>query len=183
MSHEFSSVTLNGVRKALLELGWLDEVIATASATTRDSLQHVEAKRYHPGSVLDEVVELLAQKHGLGASETMMRTVVARSLEGVVAPLARIFITIMGNSPRVLFEKFDTLIQASSRGVHAKWEAEGPTAGVLTLLYGVPRTLAVAHGWKGALLHVLAFCKTQGTVDVLEFGDSGNSVRLRVRWS
>jgi AcrR family transcriptional regulator len=183
MSHEFAAVTINGVRKALLELGWFDEVLAAASATTRESLQHVEARRYHPGSVLDEVVDLLAQKHDLAAPETMMRTVVARSLEGIVAPLARVFITIMGNSPRVLLEKFDTLIQASSRGVHAKWEAEGPTAGVLTLSYGVARSLAVAHGWKGALLHLLVFCKTQGTVDVLEFGDGGNSVRLRVRWS
>lgn len=182
MAHEFSSLTLAGARKALAELGWLEEIVANVSAQTRAVLENVESARYHPGTALDEIVDVLAERRGLKAAEALMRTVTSRSLEGVVAPLARIFITIMGNSPRVLLEKFDTLIQATSRGVKARWIEEAPNSGVLELSYGAPRSQAVAHGWKGALQHVLVFCKAVGTVDVLEFGDGGNSVRLRVRW-
>jgi hypothetical protein len=182
MSHEFSAVTYGGVRKALVELGWYDAVCAAASPGTRAILQAPETAKYHPGSGLDEIVELLEAQHGPTGPQRMLRAVTAKSLEGVVAPLARIFVTLMGNSPAVIFERFETFVKSTSRGVSASWKAASEKSGTLVIRYGSPRTLAVAHGWKGALEHVLDFCKAEGTVEVLPLSTEANSVSFLVRW-
>ena len=182
MSHEFSAVTMGGVRKALIELGWYDAVLAASSPGTRAILQAPEAAKYHPGTGLDEIVVVLEAQHGLSGPQRMMRTVTAKSLEGIVAPLARIFVTLMGNSPAVIFERFETFVKSTSRGVTASWKAASEKSGTLVIGYGSPRTLAVAHGWKGALEHVLEFCKAEGTVEVLPLETHPYSVSFLVRW-
>jgi hypothetical protein len=182
MSHEFSAVTMGGVRKALVDLGWYDAVLAAASPGTRAILQAPEAAKYHPGTGLDEIVVLLEAAHGPTGPERLMRTVTAKSLEGIVAPLARIFVTLMGNSPAVIFERFETFVKSTSRGVTARWTPASAKSGTLVIGYGSQRTLAVAHGWKGALEHVLEFCKAEGSVEVLPQAPDASSVSFLVRW-
>ncbi len=101
-----------------------------------------------------------------------------------MAPLARIFLTLMGNSPRVVLSRFDTLLQSSSRGIKARWVDDEPQrkGGVLTLQYELPRSPAVGHAWTGALRHVLAFCNAEGQVEILEPTADRTGVRLHVGW-
>lgn len=182
MNHEFNAVAITGARKALTELGWYEAVMREVSAATRESFASPQVNKYHPGTTLDEVVSALEKLHGPSGPETFMRTVTAKSLEGVVAPLARVFITLMGNSPKVLFERFETLLKATSRGIAVRWVAESANAGQLTFTYATPRPRAIEHSWRGVLLHVFEFCKTQGTIEALPMTDEGRSVNFRLSW-
>jgi hypothetical protein len=182
MSHEFSAVTYGGVRKALQGLGWYDGVLAAASPTTRTTLLAPEAAKFHPGSGLDEIVALVEVQQGLTGPEQLMYAVTARSLSGIAAPLARMFITLMGDSPAVILSRYETFVKSISRGLSASWAADDAKSGTLTIRYPAPLSLAIANGWKGAVSHALDFCKARGTVEVLPLGEGGRAVRLQVRW-
>lgn len=179
---QFSGFTFAGVKKALTELGWLDETLASVRADTRAVLTHPETLKFHESACLDDVVETLRVLRGPSAPEELMRAATAKSLEGIVAPLARIYLTFSGGDPGALLERFGNLTQALSRNITTGWAKESERGGVLTLTYPHVPPAAVDLGWKGALRHLLDFAKRAGTVEVLERGDGGHTLRLRVEW-
>lgn len=179
---QFSGFTFAGVRKALVDLGWLDETLAQVQPETRKVLEHPETLKFHEGRCLDDVVETLRRTRGPEAPEALMRAATAKSLEGIVAPLARIYLTFAGGDPGALLERFGSLTQALSRNISTGWTRESAHGGVLSLTYPHVPPPAADLGWKGALRHVLDFAKRAGTVDVLERGDGGHTLRLRVEW-
>ncbi len=181
-SYEFSTVMVSGIKRALVEHGWFDAVKAELSSTARATLDAAEESKFHPGPALDEVSEVLARLHGLDAVTRLFRTVTARSMESVVAPLARVYLALKGDSPEVLLARFDSLLQVAARGLRASWVAQSTRAGTLTLVYPSPRALAASSAWRGTLLHLLDFCEVSGEVEVLEPGEGGRAVRLRVQW-
>ncbi len=64
MHHEFASVTVAGVAKALAEFGWYDAVVAQVAAPTREALERPQHHKYHPGATLDEVMDVAYRLHG-----------------------------------------------------------------------------------------------------------------------
>jgi hypothetical protein len=183
MPHEFSAVTVSGIVKALQAFGWYEPVIAAVPPASRSALENPQATKYHPGPAVDEVMEALGRLHGLTGPEQLMQKVTEQSLEGIVAPLARVFLTLTGNSPRVLFSRFDALLSATARGLSASWvDDAGEQAGTLTITYDRPPTPAMAHAWKGALQHVLVFCRVRGTVAVRNSA-LPTAVVLHASWS
>ncbi len=183
MPHEFSSVTVAGVVKALRALEWYEPIVAAVPPASRAILENPQASRYHPGATLDAVMEALARIHGLSGPERVMQKVTEQSIEGIVAPLARVFLTLTGNSPRVLFSRFDALLSATARGLGASWvDDAGEQAGTLTITYDLTPSPAMAAAWKGALQHVLVFCRVTGTVTVRDSA-LPNAAVLHVSWS
>lgn len=182
MSHEFSTVMFSAVKRALAELGWLEAVRTESSAGTRAVLDAPEQAKFHPGTALDEVVEVTARLHGLEGAERLLRDVTSSSMVGVVAPLARVYLALKGDSPAVLLAQFGSLLRVAARGLEVTWVAESEHGGVLSLRYPKRCSLAIGYGWRGTMLHLLTFCEATGTVEVLDFGEGGHAVRLRVTW-
>ena len=182
MSHEFSTVMVSGMRRALLELGWLDQVKAEASAPAKEALDAPEGAKFHPGPAMNEVVDVVARLHGLEGAERFMRSVTANSMEGIVAPLARVYRALKGDSPRVLLAQLDSLLKVAARGLKAAWLEESERAGVLSIVYPEPTSLPVGYAWRGVVQHLLVFCEANGGVEVIDFGEGGRTVRLRVKW-
>lgn len=182
MSHEFSTVMVSAVKRALVELGWLEAVRAESSEATRAVLDGPEQAKFHPGASLDEVVEVTARLYGLEGAERLLGNVTASSMVGVVAPLARVYLALKGDSPAVLLAQFGSLLRVAARGLEVTWVAESEHGGVLSLRYPIRCSLAIGYGWRGTLLRLLAFCEATGTVEVLDFGEGGHAVRLRVSW-
>jgi hypothetical protein len=180
---QFSGFTFAGVRRALSDLGWLDETLAQVQPETRKVLDHPETLKFHDGACLDDVVETLRRTRGPDAPEALMRTATAKSLEGIVAPLARIYLTFSRGDPGVLLERFGSLTQALSRNIAAGWTRESEHGGILSLTYPHVPPPAVDLGWRGALHHLLDFAKRAGTVEVLERAGGGHTLRLRVEWA
>jgi hypothetical protein len=183
MPHEFSAVTVAGIVRALKAFGWFDEVLAAVGPVSRAALESPQATKYHPGPAMDEVMARLMTLHGETGPEQVMQKVTQQSLEGIVAPLARVFLSLTGNSPRVLFSRFDALLSATARGLHASWvDDAGEQGGTLTILYDLPTTRAMASAWKGALQHVLIFCRTTGTISIRD-SLQPHSVVLHASWA
>ena len=180
---EFSGFTFAGVRKALLDLGWLTEVVGAVRPDTRTVLEHHETLKFHPGTCLDDVVDTLLRTRGPEAPVQLMRLATAKSLEGIVAPLARIYLTFAGGNPAALLERFGNLTQALSRNISTGYQRRSEQSGVLQLTYPHVPPPAVDLGWKGALLHLLDFTRRTGKVDVLERADDGRTLCLRVEWA
>ena len=183
MEHEFSGYTVNGIAKALEKLGFATELKAAVSAPTREALGSGGIFKFHPGSTMDEVLVVLCKLKGPEAASAMMEEATRSSLDGIVAPLARMYLTLKGNEPSVLFERFNDLLRGTARGISASWTSTGPRAGRLQVEYVCPVDPLVVNGWRGALRYVLQFCHAAGEVKPDAPAADGKSVALTITWS
>lgn len=183
MSHEFSGFTVSGIRKALETLGFSEQLLAEVSEATRKALESGALFKFHPGSTMDEVLVVLARQRGPDACAAMMEEATRAAVMGVVAPLARMYLTLKGNEPSVLFERFNDLLRGTARGITAKWTSTGQREGRLQIDYVDRVDPVVVHAWRGAMRHVLVFCKAPGEVKTDAPGADGKSVSVLIRWS
>ncbi len=182
MEHAHKAVTLSGVIKVLHATGALERVLDRVSPETKAALLEPQSRRYHPGGVLDETFTVLAELHGPEAVERVMALATEASLKGVVGPLARLFMTMMGGGPRPLLERFETLISGGTQGFTARWEPTGECEG--TLVIGSDDVLPpiADHAWKGAVEYLLAFAEVKGAVAITERAPASRVLRLAVKW-
>ncbi len=183
MEHEFSGYTVNGIAKALEKLGFAAELKAAVSAATREALGAGGIFKFHPGSTMDEVLVVLCKLEGPDAAAALMEEATRSSLDGIVAPLARMYLTLKGNEPSVLFERFNDLLRGTARGITATWTSSAPRAGRLQIDYVGAVDPLVVHGWRGALRYVLQFCRAAGEVKVDAPSVNRKSVALLITWS
>jgi hypothetical protein len=183
VEHEFSGYTVNGIRKALEKLGFAAEVIAGVSPATRQALANGSTFKFHPGPTMDEVLETLSKLHGVDAVASLMEETTRSSLEGIVAPLARMYLTLKGNEPSVLFERFNDLLRGTTRGITAKWTPTGPRQGRVDFTYVMAVRTSAAHGWRGAVRSMFTFCGAVGEVSVEPASADPKTFSLAVRWA
>lgn len=183
MEHEFSGYTVNGIAKALEKLGFAAELKAAVSPATREALASGGIFKFHPGRTMDEVLVTLCKLKGVDAAAALMEEATRSSIEGIVAPLARMYLTLKGNEPSVLFERFNDLLRGTARGISAKWTFTGPRAGRLQIDYVDVVDPLVVNGWRGALTYVLQFCRAPGDVKADAPSRAGKSVALLITWS
>jgi hypothetical protein len=183
VEHEFSGYTVNGIRKGLEKLGFAAEVIAAVSPATREALSHGSTFKFHPGPTMDEVLEVLSKLRGPDAVAALMEETTRSSLEGIVAPLARMYLTFKGSEPSVLFERFNDLLRGTTRGITAKWTPTGPRQGRIDFTYVMAVAASAAHGWRGAVRYMFTFCGAVGEVSVEAPSADRKTVSLAVRWA
>ncbi len=182
MAHAFSGFTVKGITRALERLGYWEQLLPTLGPAARAALEKPTLLKFHAGPAIDEVMIAVATQRGVDACAQVMEHATRDSIEGVVAPLARMYLTLKGDDPAVLFERFDDLMKATCRGITARWEQTGPGAGELAITYVEPVDPRVGHPWRGALRAVLAFCRARGTVTLAPPGADPRVVRLALRW-
>jgi hypothetical protein len=182
LGHEFSGFTVGGISKALEKLGFSEQLLPELSPGTREALSRAGLFKFHPGAAMDEVLIVLARQRGPEACAAMMEEATRAAVMGVVEPLARMYLTLKGNQPSVLFERFNDLLRSTSRGIKATWTSAGQREGRLQIDYVDRVDPIVVHAWRGAMRHVLVFCRATGEVKVDEPGSDGRSVALLIRW-
>lgn len=180
-THEFSGFTVRGIAEGLVALKFKDSLWPHLSQGARDTLEKVGRFKFHDGKLIDEVVVKLAEVHGPEAAASVMEYATRTAIEGVVAPVAKLYVTLKGNDPAVLFERFNDLSGATTRGISASWKKEGPTRGSLSMRYGFQVDQRVGHAWCGALRYVIAFCGKQGQATVKPVDDV-HVVTLALEW-
>ena len=183
MEHEFSGYTVNGIAKALEKLGYAAELKAVVTPSTREALASGGIFKFHPGRSMDEVLITLCKHKGPDAAAAVMEEATRGSIEGIVAPLARMYLTLKGNEPSVLFERFNDLLRGTARGITAKWTSTGLRSGRLQIDYVDVIDPLVVNGWRGALNFVLHFCHAAGEVKADVPSRDGKSVALLIEWS
>lgn len=182
VGHEFSGFTVGGIGKALEKLGYAEQLLPELSQPTKDALAKAGLFKFHAGSTMDEVLIVLARQRGPDACAAMMEEATRAAVIGVVAPLARMYLTLKGNQPSVLFERFNDLLRGTARGIKSTWTSTSERSGRLQIDYVDRVDPIVVHAWRGAMRHVLVFCKANGEVKVDQPGSDGKSVSLLIRW-
>lgn len=162
--------------------GLYDRVLERVSAPTKQALQNVVDVRYHPGTVLDEVLTQVSELADVVAVEEVMATVTEDSLKGIAGPLAKLFMTMAGGGPTPVLEHFDTLVSSSARGFTTTWAQTGPTSGLLTIATDVATAAIAEHSWKGPLEYVLRFANAKGQVKILPRAEQGRALRFEINW-
>jgi hypothetical protein len=180
--HEFSGYTVAGIAKALRRLGYAEVLWPRLSSAAVTALQQGGLFKFHPGATMDEVLVRLGELHGAEACAALMEEATRSSLEGVVAPLARLYLTFKRGDPGALFERFNDLLRGTARGIEARWLAATPTSGRMEFRYAQQPHAMIAHGWRGALRHVLRFAGVEGEVSVAAPPTDAPGVGLDVRW-
>jgi hypothetical protein len=179
--HEFSGFTVFGIRKALTTLK-LDDVLLALSPATREALEQARLFKFHPGNTVDEMIQTVGRLHGVETAAAVMEEATRSSIEGIVAPLARMVLTLNHDDPAVLFARFNDLTRSTTRGITSTWTSTGPTGGRLSLTYEVAVDPVVGHGWRGALRYVLKFCRREGKVELEPISADPRTVALVISW-
>jgi Protein of unknown function (DUF2378) len=183
MSHGHRSVTVQAVVRVLRSMGSLDAVLERLSPETRAVLAAPMAQTFHPGHVLDDTMTAVGALYGEAVVEQVMFRTMESALSGIAGPLARIYLTITGGSPRALLARFETLVSAGGQGFRARWVEQSPTSGRLVISTELPALPITDHSWKGTVAYVLAFAGVQGTVTILPREAEGRDVCLAVQWT
>lgn len=182
MSHQFSGFTVGGIRKALEKLGIVEQVLASVSPAAAEVIRSAGVFKFHPGVAVDEVMLAAGTLHGDEMISRVMEEATRMSIDGVVAPLARMYLTLKGNQPSVLLERFNEFLKPATRGLSSTWVANGLQAGTLSLTYPEAVDRKLAWAWRGAIRYVLLFCKREGTVNVIAPSADGLTFNLAVEW-
>jgi hypothetical protein len=182
MEHEHKSLAVHAVIKELKRRGLYEQVRAGVSDSTREVLDHVVERAYHPGTALDETLHVLQGLRGAEVVEEVMYEVTRGSFTGVVGPLAKLFLTVAGNGPQTLLARFQMLAGAGVRGYTCAWTQTGPTSGVLSITGERVVPGSAEHIWKGTVSYLLAFAEVKGEVKILPRRDEGHTVVLEVSW-
>ncbi|MBL8912191.1 MAG: hypothetical protein JNM17_15985 [Archangium sp.] len=181
--HAHKGVTIQAVVHVLERMGALLGVLGRVSPGTRVALEYPHHKRFHPGSVLDETMAAVAVLHGAEVVGKVMYSAMEHSLEGIVAPLARVFLAMKGGGCAALLERLELLIGAGAMGFQAKWVAEGNNEGRIVVTTDEALPLEADYSWKGTLQYLLAFSKVDGSVTILPREHGGRACVLRVSWT
>lgn len=183
MPYAHKAVTVQGVVVAMRALGVADAVLAKVSPDVRAVLENPMTARFHPGAVVDACFTELAAQHGMEKVEQVMAKATEDSLKGIIAPLARLFMTMMGGGPRPLLTRFETLISGGTQGFTAKWEAKSEREGTLRIGSDVALPPISDHAWKGAVTYLLVFAEVKGRVVIGAREPMSREVRLSISWS
>lgn len=183
MPYAHKAVTVQGVVQAMRALGVADGVLAKVPPEVKAVLENPMTARFHPGAVMDACFTELAAQHGMEKVEQVMAKATEDSLKGIVAPLARLFMTMMGGGPRPLLTRFETLISSGTQGFTARWEAASDREGTLIIGCDLGLPPISDHAWKGVVTYLLAFAEVKGTVFINPRAAMSREVRLLISWS
>jgi hypothetical protein len=182
MSHAHKGVTIQAVVHVLERMGALTPVLQRVSPESRVALEYPHHKRFHPGTVLDETMAAVATMHGAEAVGSLMYSAMESTLDGIIAPLARVFMSISGGGPRALLERLEVLIGAGASGFTVSWKPERDSEGRVVITTGDALPLEADYTWKGTLQYLLAFAKVDGEVTILPREREGRDCVLHVKW-
>ncbi|MFT3710262.1 MAG: hypothetical protein QM817_21755 [Archangium sp.] len=185
MTHAHKGVTIQAVVHVLERMGALRPVLEHVSPDSRISLEYPHHRRYHPGTVLDETMAAVARLHGADAVGKVMYSAMETTLEGVVAPLARVFMAMNGGGPGALLERLEVLIGAGAMGFRVSWQPDQQNGCAGRAVFTTDSMLPneADYSWKGTLEYLLAFSKVQGVVTICPREQGGRACVLRVSWN
>ena len=148
---EVTAVYVSGFKKALQDLGLLEQVVAKVRPETKDVLDAPFSARTHDADVLRDLSDVL---HALAGVETFQKHsyLMARdSLGKILTPMFKVALALTGRSPATLLSRVPDSVHQALRGVKATWLPDGDKAGVLRVDYPEPVTPVAADGWRGTL--------------------------------
>lgn len=182
MQHAHKGVTIQAVVHVLERMGSLRPILERVSADSRVALEYPHHRRFHPGTVLDETMAAVAHLHGADAVGKIMYSAMESSLEGIVAPLARVFMAMSGGGPIALLERLEVLIGAGAMGFDVTWHPEGKQHGRVVFTTDAVLPSEAEYSWKGTLEYLLAFARVDGKVAILPREREGRDCVLAVSW-
>lgn len=135
-----------------------------------------------PGRLLNELYRALAA----GGGRDVVRDVSLAAMRQAVGPLLkRLFdntIALYGRTPEALFSQVATIAAPMTRGSTLTWQAEGASAGTVTIRpIDEPDPLAYAV-WEGALLYFFDVAERPGRVAPATVDEQGRVGRIRISW-
>ena len=183
MEHAHKSVTVQGIVKTLKAHGWLEGVRAKLNSKALHALDDPMSSKFHDGRYLDEVYDVLAANEGPDAVDTLLYESTRDSMSGIAGPLAKLFLTTIGATPRTLFSRFETLLSSGTRGFHVGWEDTGPRSGRLSISTQNPAPLVGDYAWRGVIRYLFEFAGAKGAKTVtLPRLDENRTARFDLSW-
>jgi hypothetical protein len=175
---------VRAIRKSLATLGYEQIILDRVSPETKAILDGGRFVNFVSGVHVDEIMIHLCEAKGPDAVEALMQHVTASALEGLVGPIARMYLSFGGNSPQSLLRRFNDLLKSVTREIHSTWVQDSETSGHLVVDYPQPVDGRLAHCWTGPLRHLLVFCHFSGTVTIKTPAEKKSaSLELHVEWT
>lgn len=180
---EVTAIYVAGFRKALQDLGLLEQVSARLQPSTRAVLDAPHSRRTHDAGVLKDLSDTLYAVAGNEVSQQHAYLMARDSLGKILVPMFKVALALTGRTPATLLSRVPDSVHQALRGVKAVWKPEGPNGGALQIDYPEPVTAVAAVTWRGTLRFL--FELLEGTPAHIERIDLTNELRtivIVVRW-
>lgn len=148
---EVTAVYVSGFRKALIDLGLLEQVEARIQPSTKAALDAPFSARTHDADVLRDLSEVLHALSGSAVFQQHAYLMARDSLGKILVPMFKVALALTGRSPGTLLARVPDSVHQAMRGVTVTWKPDGPRGGALVVDYPEPVAPAAEDGWRGTL--------------------------------
>ena len=171
----------------IYERGCKAEVLKRVSPETRAVCEKPPGwLSWVPSVHIDELESAFLAVAGREATVELGRVCSKNLGTTIVRPVLRMAFLLLGQTPAVVFENLDRFFPLVTCGITFSYTAESPSRGAVLARFDGPATPEAAyHVLQGSLQFIFELCGVGGEVggaEVAESGDTGATVRYRVRW-
>ncbi|MDX2012409.1 MAG: hypothetical protein SFW67_19590 [Myxococcaceae bacterium] len=180
---EVTAVYVSGFRKALVDLGQLDAVVARITPETRAVLERPFSARAHSADVLRDLSDALLAVAGPEVFRRHAYLMARDALGRILTPMFKVALALTGRTPSTLLARVPDSVQQAMRGVTVTWTPAGPTAGALAVKYPEAVNRTAEEGWRGTLQFLFELIEgAPGTIARTEWLEADTRLVLHITW-
>jgi len=180
---EVTAVYVSGFRKALVDLGLLEQVVARIPPATKAVLEAPFSARTHDADVLRDLSDALFAVAGSAVFQQHAYLMARDSLGKILVPMFKVALALTGRTPATLLSRVPDSVHQAMRGVTATWLPDGPSGGVLRIDYPEPVAPVAEDGWRGTLRFLFGLVEgTPATISKVERLNDGRRLSIHVVW-
>ncbi|MDP1919786.1 MAG: hypothetical protein Q8L14_26265 [Myxococcales bacterium] len=180
---EVTAVYVSGFRKALVDLGLLEQVEVRLQPSTKAVLDAPHSARTHDADVLRDLSDVLFALSGKAVFQQHAYLMARDSLGKILIPMFKVALALTGRSPATLLARVPDSVHQAMRGVTATWQPDGPNRGALVVDYPEPIALAAEDGWRGTLKFLFELVEgTPATISKVEHLNGNQRLSIHVAW-
>ncbi len=162
----------------------LETIRARVSPATQRLLQSPPlASSWMESPPLDEIVEQIELLEGMDGIRRMAEETLRLEMSGLLTPMVRGVMRIIGTSPHSLFSRMNDLVRTVIQDVEYSWSKTGEKSGVQLVRYPTAKNVPMRTfiGGIAGQKNTLNLCNVEGTVDD-PVRRSQNSAEFVIRW-
>ena len=177
---EVSAAYLGSVIEAARACEVLPRVLPKLEGEALEAVNNPHARQWWPGLVSNRLQDAVLHECGAEALQKVTQLALEKRLSRFVMPLIGVALTVSGNSPAVIFNRFGTLTSIAVKGLKMDYEELTKTSGRLRAVFPHPIAPSSRTVWTTTLQFAYALCKRQGRVTTKSL--SPESMEFHLEW-
>lgn len=180
---KISGASVDSYRQALEHLGIWQDFKPKLAPETVALLEHPPlAVTFIDSKHIEPVVQALEQHYGAAMCEKFGRAVIEGGLMGILKPMIRATLGLLGSDPKSLLSRMNLFTSTSVKGVTTTYTSTGDRSGTLVVTFARPTLRANLLVWKGTMDVLFELCSAKGQVSEPVQSEDLTSASFSLTW-